>query len=88
MRVEELAPFFVGRVVGIWHVRKQKVEQRVLVCVGKFSIRIAPFAVIFVEAAVNFAADHRVVTERHAAALTEKLARRSEQRVDGYIEFL
>lgn len=68
--------------------RKQKVKERIFAGVNEFSVGIAPFAVIFVEGAVYFAADHRIVAERHAAALAKELARSAEQRVDGNVEFL
>ena len=68
--------------------REQKVEQRVFVRVGKLATVITPFAVILVEAAVRFSADHCVIAERHAAALAKELARSAEQRVDGNVEFL
>ena len=87
MRIEELAPFRIWRIFRIRHVRKQKVQQRVLVGVGELAVGIAPLAVILVEVAVEFAANHRIVTEGHAAALAKKLARGTEQRIDGNVEF-
>ena len=88
MRIEELAPFCIRHVFGVRHVRKQEIEQRIFGWVCKFPVGIAPLAVILVEVAVDFSADHGIVTERHAAALAKKLARCAEQRVDGDVEFL
>ena len=88
MRVEELAPFCIWRIFRIRHVRKQKVQQRILVGVGELAVGIAPLAVILVEVAVDFATDHGVVAERHTAALAKELSRGAEQRVYGNVEFL
>ena len=87
VRVEELASFGIRRVVRVRHVRKQKVKQRIFAGVNEFAFGIAPFAVIFVESTVNFAANHRIVAEGHAAALAKELAWGTEKRVDGNVEF-
>ena len=88
MRIEELAPFRIRRIFRIRHVRKQKVQQRILVGVGELAVGIAPLAVILVEVAVDFATDHGIVAERHTATLAEELSRSAEQRVYGNIKFL
>ena len=69
--VEHLSSVCIGRVFGIWHVRKQKVEQRFLGGVNKLPVCVAPLTVIFVKAAIDFAANHGVVAKRHAAALAK-----------------
>ena len=87
MFVEKGAAFCVGSIVGIGHVRKQKIEEDRLVVVNKLTVGIAPLAIIFVEFTAGFTADHGIFAERHSAALAEELARSAEQRVDGHVEF-
>ena len=85
--VVEGAPFGFGLVVRIGHVADQEVQEGVLGPVGELAVGIAPFAVVFVEAAVVFAADHGVVGQGHATALTVKGLRGAQQGVDGDTEF-
>ena len=86
--VVELAALGIGLIVGVGHVAEEEVEQGVLVLVGELTIGVAPFAIVLVERAVGFVADHRVVRQRHATTLTIKGLRRTEQGVDGYAELL
>ena len=76
-----------GLVVRVRHVADQEVQEGVFGLVGEFAIGIAPLAVVFVEAAVVFAADHGVVGQGHATALTVKGLRRAQKGVDRYAEF-
>ena len=84
--VVELAALGIGLIVGVGHVDEEEVKQGVFVIVGELAIGVAPFAIVLVERAVGFVADHRVVRQRHATALTIKGLRRTEQGVDGYAE--
>ena len=59
-----------------------EVDKLLFACVGEFSVGKAPFAVFFVEIAFGIAANHRVLGERHSAALANERARRAQQRVD------
>ncbi len=88
VEVEEFAALGIGLIVGVGHVDEEEVEQGVFVLVGELTIGVAPFAIVLVERAVGFVADHRVVRQRHATALTIKGLRRTEQGVDGYAELL
>ena len=81
------ASFGFGLVVRIGHVADQEIQEGVLALVGEFAIGIAPFAVVLVEAAVVFAADHGVVGQRHATALTVKGLRGAQKGIDGDTEF-
>ena len=67
--VEEFAAFGFGLIVGVGHVAQEEVEQGVFVLVGELTIGVAPFAIVLVERAVGFVADHRIVRKGHAAAL-------------------
>ena len=68
----EFAALGIGLIVGVGHVAEEKVEQGVFVLVGELAIGVAPFAIVLVERAIRFAADHRVVRKGHSAALTIK----------------
>ena len=81
------ASFSFGLVVRVRHVVDQEVQEGVLALVGELAIGIAPFAVVLVEAAVVLAADHGVVGQGHATALTVKGLRRAQKGVDRYAEF-
>ena len=81
------ASFGFGLVVRIGHVVDQEVQEGILALVGEFAIGIAPFAVVLVEAAVILAANHGIVGQRHATALTVKGLRRAQKGVDGDAEF-
>ena len=85
--VVEGASFSFGLILGIGHVADQEVQEGVFALVGELAIGIAPFAVVLVEAAVVFAADHGVVGQGHATALTVKGLRGAQQGVDGDTEF-
>ena len=76
-----------GLVVRVGHVADQEVQEGVFGLVGEFSVSIAPLAVVFVEAAVVFAADHGVVGQGHATALTVKGLRGAQKGVDRDAEF-
>ena len=76
-----------GLVVRVGHVADQKVQEGVFGLVGELAVGIAPFAVVFVEAAVVFAADHGVVGQGHATALTVKGLRGAQKGVDRDAEF-
>ena len=67
------------------HMRQQKIQQRILALVSEGPLRIAPLAVILIIAAVWLPAGDAVL-QRHAAALADELPRRTQQRIDGYIE--
>ena len=85
--VVENPSFGFGLIVRIGHVADQEVQESVFARISEFTIGIAPFAVVFVEAAVVFAADHGVVGQGHAAALTVKGLRGPQKGVDGDTEF-
>ena len=85
--VVEYPPFCFRLVIRIGHVADQEVQESVFARIDEFTIDIAPFAVVFVEAAVVFAADHGVVGQGHAAALTVKGLRGTQKGVDGDTEF-
>ena len=76
-----------GLVVRVGHVADQEVQESVFGLVGEFAIGIAPLAVVFVEAAVVFAADHGVVGQGHATALTVKGLRGAQKGIDRDAEF-
>ena len=65
----------------------QKVQEGVLALISELAVSIAPFAIVFVEAAVVFAADHGVVGQGHATTLTVKSLRRAQKSVDRHTEF-
>ena len=65
----------------------QKVQEGVFALISELAVGIAPFAVVLVETAVVFAADHGIVGQGHATALTVKGLRGAQQGVDGYPEF-
>ncbi len=79
--------FGFGLVVRIGHVADQEVQEGIFAPVGELAVGIAPFAVVLVEAAVVFTADHGIVGQGHAAALTVKGLRGAQQGVDGDAEF-
>lgn len=81
------APFGFGLVVRVRHVADQEVQEGVFALVGEIAIGIAPFAIVLVEAAVVLTADHGVVGQGHATALTVKGLRGAQQGVDGDPEF-
>ena len=87
VRVVEFAAGGFGLIVGIGDVADEEVDERVLVLIDKIAIGVAPFAIVLVEAAVVFAADHGVVGQGHATALTVKGLRGAQQGVDGDTEF-
>ena len=55
--------------------------------IGKFSVRITPFAVIFIETAVLFLTEQSIIIQRHTAALTKQSLRHSQKCIDGHMKF-
>jgi len=87
MAVVQGSPVCLGLVVGVGHVLKQEIQKGVLALISKLAVGVTPFAVIFVERTVGFTADHRVVGQRHTAALTVEGLGRAQKCVDRYAEF-
>lgn len=81
------ASFGFGLIVRVGHVVDQEVQEGVFALVGELAIGIAPFAIVLVEAAIVLAADHGVVGQGHATALTVKGLRGAQQGIDGDTEF-
>ena len=65
----------------------EEIQQLLQVSIYEFPVRVAPFAVFFVECAVRFPADIGIL-QRHSAALSEQLPRRAQQGIDGYVKQL
>ena len=80
-----MCPHLLRRPAFARHVLNAEVDQLLLTVIFEFAVCIAPFAVILIERAVGFPA-HGPVLERHAAALTDQLSRRTQQRIDRNIE--
>ena len=55
--------------------------------IGKFSVRITPFAVIFIETAVLFLTEQSIIIQRHTAALTKQSLRHPQKCIDGHMKF-
>ena len=49
------------RMLRIWHMRGKKVQQRVFRLICEIAVRITPFAIVLIVAAVRFAADAAVL---------------------------
>ena len=75
----------LGRPCLRGHVFCAEVDELFGAFVLELAVGIAPFAVVLVESAVRLAAGYGVL-ERHAAALTDVLPRRAEERVDGNVK--
>ena len=87
MSVKKCTAVGVGLIVGVWHLLYEEIEQQIFALIGELAIGIAPFAIVLVEAAVVLTADHGVVGQGHATALTVKGLRGAQQGVDGDTEF-
>ena len=72
-------PGFIG------HVALQKIQQLIQPGVDKFSVGIAPFAVLLIEGAIWLPADIGVL-QRHTTALADQLPGRAKRGVDGDIK--
>ena len=78
---------YLFRKVFICHMIYADIDQIIHIVIHIFSVRIAPFAVFFVEKTVPFLAD-ALILQRHTAALANKLPGRAQKRVDGHIKEL
>lgn len=55
--------------------------------IGKFSVRITPFAVVFIETAIFFLTEQSIIIQRHTAALTKQSLRHPQKCIDGHMKF-
>ena len=86
--VKLTSAFFLWRIIRVWHMRYQKINQASFGRISESPIGIAPLAIVLIEAAVWFPADGTVFIERHATALADELSWSTKKRIDGYIKFL
>lgn len=88
VRVVEFAAGGFGLIVGVGDVADEEVDERVLVLIDEIAVGVAPFAIVLVERAVGFVANHRIVRQGHTTALTVQRLRRAKQRVDRHAKLL
>lgn len=64
----------------------EKLQELLHAVIGELAVGIAPLTVVLVEAAVQIPADDLITVQGHTTALTDQLARVTQQMIDGGIK--
>ena len=61
----------------------EKLQELLHAVIGELAVGIAPLTVVLVEAAIQIPADDLITVQGHTTALTDQLARVTQQMIDG-----
>lgn len=82
----EIGSGLLRRELLVGHMGDKKFQQRIHAVIGELAVAIAPLTVVLVEAAVQIPADDLITVQGHTTALTDQLARVTQQMIDGGIK--
>ena len=82
----EIGSGLLRRELLVGHMGDENLQELLHAVIGELAVGIAPLTVVLVEAAVQIPADDLITVQGHTTALTDQLARVTQQKIDGGIK--